>query len=133
MVAVSCSKNFRKVKWERTIEIVFTSFQLIFSSLVSIHHPIAVKLLTRLSLGLSHLREHISLHNFHVTLNIYALAASNLEQFHTIYIYIYIYIHIYIYIYMNYKKKNGNSLFLYIRKKNYEKYFLSASKMSFKI
>ena len=39
------------------------------SSLFSIHHPVGVKLLVRLRLGFSHLREHKFGHNFHVTLN----------------------------------------------------------------
>ena len=39
------------------------------SSLFSIHHPVGVKLLVRLRLGFSHLREHKFRHNFHDTLN----------------------------------------------------------------
>ena len=39
------------------------------SSLFSIHHPICVKLLVRLRLGFSYLREHKFRHNFHDTLN----------------------------------------------------------------
>ena len=39
------------------------------SSLFSIHHPVGVKLLVRLRLGFSHLREHRFRHNFHDTMN----------------------------------------------------------------
>ena len=39
------------------------------SSLFSIHHPVGVKLLVRLRLGFSHLREHKFRHNLHDTLN----------------------------------------------------------------
>ena len=39
------------------------------SSLFSIHHPVGVKLLVRLRLGFSHLREHKFRQNFHDTLN----------------------------------------------------------------
>ena len=39
------------------------------SSLFSIHDPVSVKLLVRLRLGLSHLREYKFRHNFHGTLN----------------------------------------------------------------
>ena len=39
------------------------------SSLFSIHHSVSVKLLVRLRLGFSHLREHKFRHNFHDTLN----------------------------------------------------------------
>ena len=39
------------------------------SSLFSIHHPIGVRLLVRLRLGFSHLREHKFRRNFHDTLN----------------------------------------------------------------
>ena len=41
----------------------------ICSSLFSIQHPVGVKLLVRLRLGFSHLREHKFRHNFHDTLN----------------------------------------------------------------
>ena len=47
------------------------------SSLFSIHHPVGVKLLVRLRLGLSHLREHKFRHNFHDTLN--PLCSCSLE------------------------------------------------------
>ena len=40
------------------------------STLFSIHHPVGVKLLVRLRLGYSHLREHKFRHNFHDTLNL---------------------------------------------------------------
>ena len=39
------------------------------SSLFYIHHSVGVKLLVRLRLGFSHLREHKFRHNFHDTLN----------------------------------------------------------------
>ena len=39
------------------------------TSLFSIHHPVGVKLLVRLRLGFSHLREHKFRHHFHDTLN----------------------------------------------------------------
>ena len=39
------------------------------SSLLSFHHPVGVKLLVRLRLGYSHLREHTFRHNFHDTVN----------------------------------------------------------------
>ena len=47
------------------------------SSLFSIHHPVGVKLLVRLRLGFSHLREHKFRHNFHDTLN--PLCSCSLE------------------------------------------------------
>ena len=45
----------------------------ICSSLFSIHHHVGVKLLARLRLGFSHLREHKFRHNFHNTMNTFAL------------------------------------------------------------
>ena len=47
------------------------------SSLFSIHHPVGVKLLVRLSLGFSHLRGYKFRHNFHDTLN--PLCSCSLE------------------------------------------------------
>ena len=47
------------------------------SSLFSVHHPVGVKLLARLRLGVSHLREHKFRHNFHDTLN--PLCSCSLE------------------------------------------------------
>ena len=47
------------------------------SSLFSIHHPVGVKLLVRLRLGFSHLREHKFRHNFPDTLN--PLCSCSLE------------------------------------------------------
>ena len=49
----------------------------ICSSLFSFHHPVGVKLLVRLRLGFSHLREHKFRHNFHDTLN--PLCSCSLE------------------------------------------------------
>ena len=49
----------------------------ICSSLFSIHHPVGVKLLVRLRLGFSHLREHKFRHNFHDILN--PLCSCSLE------------------------------------------------------
>ena len=39
------------------------------SSVFSIHHPVGIKLLARLRLGVSHLHEHKFRHNFYDTLN----------------------------------------------------------------
>ena len=47
------------------------------SSLLSIHYLVCVKLLVRLILGFSHLREHKFRHNFHDTLN--PLCSCSLE------------------------------------------------------
>ena len=47
------------------------------SSLFSIHHAVVVKLLIRLRLGFSHLRENKFRHNFHNTLN--PLCSCSLE------------------------------------------------------
>ena len=47
------------------------------SSLFSIHHPVGVRLLVKLKLGFSHLREHKFRHNFHDTLN--PLCSGSLE------------------------------------------------------
>ena len=42
-----------------------------------IHHPKGLKLLTRLRLGLSHLREHKFRHNFNDTINPFCLCGTN--------------------------------------------------------
>ena len=50
-------------------EIALSFIKPTFSSLFSIHHPVGVKLLVRVRLGFSNLREHKFRHNFHNTLN----------------------------------------------------------------
>ena len=42
-----------------------------------IHHPPGLKLLTRLRLGLSHLREHKFRHNFNDTIDPFCLCGTN--------------------------------------------------------
>ena len=50
------------------------------NSIFDIHNPLGIKLLTRLRLGLSHLREHKFRHCFQDTLHIYANVANTLNQ-----------------------------------------------------
>ena len=50
------------------------------NKIFNIYGQVGIKLLTRLRLGLSHLREHKFRHNFEVTLNRGALAALRSKQ-----------------------------------------------------
>ena len=63
--------------------LAFIAFKPTCSSQFFIHHHVGVRLLVRLRLGFSHLREHKFRHNFHDTLNPLFLAATSLKQFHT--------------------------------------------------
>ena len=47
------------------------------SPIYTIHHPRGLKLMTRLRVGLSHLREHKLHHNFHDTLNPLCFCRTN--------------------------------------------------------
>ena len=47
------------------------------SPVYRVHHPRGLKLLTRLRLGFSHLREHKFRHNFHDTINPFRLCKTN--------------------------------------------------------
>ena len=81
----SCSSNWNqldlKIQNSSSIEILKRALLSFIrpksANVYRIHHPRGLKLLTRLRLGLSHLREHIFRHNFNDTIDPFCLCGTN--------------------------------------------------------